>query len=138
MLFLTLSALMEYNHLCKLYEHVSIHAVADKYGIPYTTFWKCVTGRVMGTGYRSGGKGYSKIFSEGMFQSLLFLFFIFNLFFSFQCIPFARLYTGQCTFCCRTRERIGQTDSDIQLCRLSTVQNKKCAAWHISMSIRTK
>ena len=78
MLLFTLSALMEYNRLCELYEHVSIRAVADKYGIPYTTFWKRVTGRVMGTGYRSGGKGYSKIFSEGMFRSLFyFLFLIF-------------------------------------------------------------
>ena len=33
---------MEYNHLCELYEYISICAVADKYGIPYTTFWKCV------------------------------------------------------------------------------------------------
>ena len=68
---------MEYNRLCKLYEHISIHAVTDKYGIPYTTFWKCVTGGVMGTGY--------KIFSEGMFWSLFyFYFFFFNLFFLFS------------------------------------------------------
>ena len=138
MLFFILSALMEHNGLCELHEHFSICAVADKYSIPYTTFWKRVTGQVMGTGYRSRGKGYSKILSEGMFQSLFYFYFLFLIFFSFQCIPFARLYTGQCTFCCRTRERIGHTDSDVQPCRLPTVQEKRCAAWHTSMPTRTK
>ena len=55
--------------------------------------------------------------------SFIFIFYFIS-FFSFQCLPFARLYTGQCTFCCRTRERIGQTDSDVQPCRLPTVQKK--------------
>ena len=51
-------------------------------------------------------------------------YFLFLIFFSFQCIPFNRLYTGQCTVCCRTRERIAQTDSGIQSGRLPTVQKK--------------
>ena len=38
MFFITLSAIMEYNRLCDKYDDVSIRAVGDKYGIPYTTF----------------------------------------------------------------------------------------------------
>ena len=72
MFFIPVSAIMEYNRLCDKYDDVLIRAVGDKYGIPYTTFWKWAMGHVKGTGYQSGGKGYSKLFSEGMFWSIFY------------------------------------------------------------------
>ena len=114
MFFITLSAIMEYNRLCDKYDDVSIRAVGDKYRIPYTTFWKWVTGHIKGTGYQSGGKGYCKIFSEGMFWSIFYFYFFF----------FSVHSRITCTYCCRQGKGIGRIIPDVQPCRLSTFKEK--------------
>ena len=93
---------MEYNYLCELYEDISIRAVDDKYGIPYTTFRNMLLAELWELVTEVGAKDTPRSSLKVCFG----LSFIFNLFFSFQCITFNRLYTGQCSFCCRTRERI--------------------------------
>ena len=45
--------------------NVSISSIAKFFGIPKTTFWKRVTGKVIGQGHRSGGKGQPKVLSQG-------------------------------------------------------------------------
>ena len=45
--------------------NVSISSIAKFFGIPKITFWKHVTGKVIGQGHRSGGKGQLKVLSQG-------------------------------------------------------------------------
>ena len=45
--------------------NVSITSIAKFFGIPKTTFWKHVTGKVVGQGHQSGGKGQPRVLSQG-------------------------------------------------------------------------
>ena len=58
-----------YFRACRLLgpEHVSIGGIARQFSVPKTTLWKRITGRVRGTGHRSGGRGVSRILTPGKY-----------------------------------------------------------------------
>ena len=51
-------------------DNVSILKIAKHFGIPKTTLRKCLTGRVIGHGHVSGGKGQGKVLTKGKFNFL--------------------------------------------------------------------
>ena len=42
-----------------------VKPLAEKYGIPVTTVWKCVNEKVKGTGHKSSVPRHPKVFSKG-------------------------------------------------------------------------
>ena len=65
-------AIQEYKELKAINPGQEKAPIAKKYGIPTVTFWKRVTDRVHGTGYRSGGARRPRVLKKGMAISLEF------------------------------------------------------------------
>lgn len=61
-------ALAEYWEKKRANPKQSMSEIANKYGIPETTFWKRVTDRVAGTGYQSGGARKPRVLTKGTYK----------------------------------------------------------------------
>ena len=92
----------------------------------------------MGTGYRSRGKGYSKIFSEGMFWSLFYFYFLFLIFFFlFSAYHLPDYILVNVHFAVEQEKELVKLILTFSHAGFP-LSKKKCTAWHISIPKRTK
>ena len=74
--------------------NVSISALAKKHKVSKTTLWKRITGRVLGAGHQSGGKGKGCVLTPSEYYRLLFRCWV--LFFQTVCTSHNHIWE---TFC---------------------------------------